>query len=126
MTPIIKEYMELFENLFQSYKREPAWYKLKSMFNVTLNLGIEIGKETVIRSMSLSKGEQEPSPCIIRDSRPTPVALTYLLEIYKHGEIDFDDENDTKKVVANLREFCNYNRLDLKFSKAENKVRLVR
>lgn len=125
MTPIIKEYMELFENLYQSYKKEPKWYKLESMFKVTLNLGVEIGKETAIRNFNLSKQDYFPSDNQNRDSKNTPEALMMLLDIYKTGEIEFNDDNVADKAVDKLRAYCKYNAIKLKFSKKGTKVRMV-
>lgn len=125
MTPIIKEYMELFENLYQSYKKEPVWYKLESMFKVTLNLGVEIGKETAIRNFNLSKQDYFPSDNQNRESKNTPEALMMLLDIYKAGEIEFNDCNVADKAVDSLRAYCKYNAIKLKFSKKGTKVRMV-
>lgn len=51
--------IRLLLSTFEAYKRKPRWDLLQAMFRLTLRIGYEAGRKSVLNSRELNKYESE-------------------------------------------------------------------
>lgn len=129
----MEEYLEEFDilrGILANYEEKPTWNKLQCLFWNCYLLGMKVGRNLNQNDIQLFKGfdedERETKPLNKTINSNKSKALTALLEIYKNGELTLDSKKEATRLVTNLRTFCQFNKLDFKFSQIGNKIVLKR
>ena len=52
---VIRDYLETISNIFTNYVKKPTWKKLQLLFWNIYKLGVEVGKQEVLRGLKESK-----------------------------------------------------------------------
>lgn len=139
MSKILKETELIFKNRYNNFAKDEVFRKmnlstlnrldilLDSLLQACFKFGLEHGKEEILLNIAMMKEDEDVKRELNtrHSSHKTPEALMMLLDIYKQGEIEFNDDNVADKAVDSLRAYCKYNAIKLKFSKKGTKVRMV-